>query len=374
MKYFISNNLHNKDNPHDYEENKYNIMTEKEKFNNLINRDPTPGVGNRIKKEGKDYLVPGWVFESEKESVLVTYKNIKSRYSEKFNLTGQIIYDILVLGITNIEDRPKCPICGKPVSYKGFAAGYSSTCGDKSCRAEYSRREMLEMWKSDLYRETQSKSHKDWALIPENKKLISSRTTEIWKDEDYRKRQTKSHKDWASIPKNKEAMSKTTSNLWKNEDYRKKQIKSHVEWARNNPDKIGYGVREEIDCSKSMINTIYCDSSWEKDFINVCLGLDFVKSIERSGLWLTYELNGQERTYFPDFIIETDTEFLIIEIKSDWKVDDESTLKKAQAGIEYANKNNFRYLMLSGDDLYSDSSRKIINIENIKNLLKNKTS
>lgn len=350
------------------------VMTEKEKFDNLISRDPTPGIKNRIRKSGRDYLIPGWVFESDKEFVLVKYKNIKNRYSEKFNLTGQIIYDILILGITNINDRPKCPICGNPVPYNGFSTGYSSTCGEKSCRAENARREMLEVWKSSSYRETQSKSHKDWALIPENREMLSARTTEIWKNQEYRQKQTKSHIEWSSIPENKEAMSKITSDLWKNEDYRKKQVNSHVEWARNNPDKIGYGIREEIECPKSMINTIYCDSSWEKDFINICIGLDFVKSIERSGLWLTYELNGLERTYFPDFIVETDTEFLIVEIKSDWKKDDESTIKKAQAGIEYANKNNFRYLILAGDDLYIEPSRKTVNIERIKNLLRNKTS
>ena len=84
-------------------------MTEFEIFYNLLQKDPLPGTKNRVFRINTDFILPGWIFDEEKD-VLIGYKSANRKFSN-IGLTSQIVYDILVLGLTDIKNRPKCPIC-----------------------------------------------------------------------------------------------------------------------------------------------------------------------------------------------------------------------------------------------------------------------
>ncbi len=351
-------------------------MSEEERFNSLLSKDPSPGIKNRVLKTGRDFLIPGWVFNSKEEYVKVTYKNIKRRTPEKYGITGQIIYDILVLGLININNRPRCPICGDLCTYECFSRGYSATCGKKICIKESIKNKVKYLWGDSEYRTKQTDSHKAWSEKEENKEKMRINSLNAWKDEDYRARQTIAHKNLASFDKNKEKMSNITKEMWKNDKYRKKQVESHKNWVINNPDKILCGKKGVIICSKSSLGEITYDSQWEKDFIGLCNSLDSVITIERSSIKIPYIFNGETKYYFPDFIIKTENEVLLVEIKCDWLLKtDEKTKIKTETGEAFVKENKVysRYLVLTSKELYINPSCTILNIEKLKELIENKS-
>ncbi len=101
-------------------------MNELEIFNILLSKDPTPGISNRIMRIDNMYEIPGWVFglyNEVDETVKVKYKKLNKTVRD-LGYTDQIVYDILILGLTNIDERPKCPICGNTSRYENFTRGY----------------------------------------------------------------------------------------------------------------------------------------------------------------------------------------------------------------------------------------------------------
>lgn len=327
-------------------------MTELEMFNNLLSKDPNPGEKNRVIRIDNYYKVPGWVFDKEDEYVNISYKNIKSRGVIKYNLTGQIIYDILVLGLTNIEQRPKCPICGSPAKYDCFSRGYYSTCKSKECISKLAKQEVLNLWKNEDYRNTQSQSHKEWASIEENKKRMSEYSKKNWENKEYRKTQTESHVRWASIKENREKMREISVNLWKTDEFRRKMENRSMTTTHGS-----------IQCSKASEIMTY-DSLWEKDFIEFCDNTNEIISIKRADFYIEYkDESGINRMYFPDFIVSLESKVLLVEVKSDWFFNEnERTKLKIDAGYKYVLNNNDidDYIVLLGDDIYTNKSHKNI--------------
>lgn len=353
------------------------MINEENKFNMLLSKDPSPGQKDRILRNGRNYLIPGWVFDKEVDYVEVTYKNIKSRTPEKYGITGQIIYDILVLGLTSIHDRPKCPVCGESCVYECFSRGYSATCGKELCIKESIRNKVKNLWKDSEYKDKQTVSHKAWADKEENREAMRINSLKAWENEDYRVRQTEAHKYWASFDENKEKMSNITKELWKDDEYRKKQVDAHKEWAINNPEKILCGRHGTVLCFKSKFGKLSYDSKWEQDFIELCNSLEAILSIERSDFNIPYTFNEELKYYFPDFIIQTKRETILVEIKCDWLLEtDERTKIKIEKGKAFVKESNIysRYLVLTSKELYLNPSCSVLNIEKIKELIENNIS
>ena len=300
-------------------------MSEEETFNNLSGKDPTPGIPGRLKKySSKKYIFPGWIFDKEEDVIL---GGTSLAILDKLGIR-QVLYDLLVLGLTNIESRPKCPICGKNSRFSGLSSGYRRSCGDKNCISEITKLEVLSLWENDSYRDTQSKSHKEWASKEENKLKMREATLKAWLDP----------------------------------EYRKTQIESHKKFALENPDKIRFGNGGTIECSKSEDGFLNYDSSWEKLFIEYSQELDIIKSIDRAGISIPYNYNGDIRRYFPDFkVILTNGKCLMIEIKANWMIEhDERTPLKLEAGKTFAESSvDFDdYLVFTEDVLFVDGQIK----------------
>lgn len=117
-------------------------MTEEEQFRILIERNPHPGIpfkssdyiDNVVSKKGSKFFnIFGWAIGSEKK----VYKP-KSRvvsFLSKYGISFQVYYDVVVLGLTSINQRPKCPICGKDCKFSYRLKTYLNYCGD-SCKGK----------------------------------------------------------------------------------------------------------------------------------------------------------------------------------------------------------------------------------------------
>ena len=298
------------------------MNNEKQLFKNLLSKDPTPGVKNRIIRENKIYLIPGWVFDNENEYVEIKYKKL-NRELEKAGYNTQIFYDILVLGLTNIKDRPKCSICGKVNKFYNFTRGYYTTCGSEKCIKE----------------------------------SIKNTVTLLWEGDEYRQTQTQSHVEWASKEENKIKMRENSLKIWSRPGYKEHQKKSHQEFAKNNPDRVRAGTYGTQYCSKSSKELMY-DSTWEQLFIILCDKLDIVSSIDRVRFGIKYQYLGEEYWYFPDFDITlSNGKRLMVEIKANWMIDfDDKTPTKIKAGEDFVNSSKeFDYfLLLTEDQLFLD--------------------
>lgn len=308
-------------------------MTEEEMFNNLLSRDPTPGVKDRIKiLDTGNVVVPGWMINSKEEYVDIGRKSTH-HYSSRNGYNSQIMYDIGILGLTSIKDRPRCPVCGEPVPFEIFTRGYHLTCGNPKCKSILAKNQVTNLWKDDKYRENMVQKHIDWASIEENKIL----------------------------------MSQNSKKMWENEEYREKLRQSHILWAQNNPDKVGRGFEENktgyVESFKSKTKVLRYDSNWEKEFIEYCNSHDFVISIERSLLHIPYIWETVTRNYFPDFEITLNTgEIYLIEIKPNFKINNDlRTQTKLDAGQLFVNSSDefSKYLVLSETQLYLDGSTYI---------------
>ena len=150
-----------------------------------------------ITKNRAKLFVPGWLFNNTSDDFV--WVNINSVYVDNTFISAQILYDIFVLKISKVEDRPKCPVCNKSRRFKNFSSGYIKTCGDDTCRKGM----LFIIWKDAEYRSKQTESHKLWAVDPKNKEFLRTRTLNTWTDKNYRSKQTESHKLWAEKKKRK---------------------------------------------------------------------------------------------------------------------------------------------------------------------------
>ena len=105
-------------------------MTEKEQFENLLKKNPFPGKIDQSRlgssRNHKSYVfIPGWVIDKDPESMYeIKFVELVNHYK----INSQILYDITILGLTSIDSRPKCWVCGKEASFNGWNRGYAKGC------------------------------------------------------------------------------------------------------------------------------------------------------------------------------------------------------------------------------------------------------
>lgn len=322
-------------------------------FKFLLSKDPTPGAKDRVVFDKNTYRIPGWVFDKDDEYLDIT-KRGSIKLMNSFGYSKQILYDILILGLLSIDDRPKCKICGKPVEFVSLKKGYKTVCCDE-CKREHTKNIMTSKWKDENYRNRLSLSHIEWASKEENKEQLRKNSLKVWEREGYRKKQSESHIEWAKDENNREQLRRNSLKVWENEEYRKKQTISHMEFAKNNPDKIKCGTTGFIISNKSSSGEIKFDSTWERDFVLLVNEIEEVISIERSDLFIPYMIDDIQHNYFPDFkLIFNNGKVLLIEIKANWMLErDPKTLKKIEAGFKYVEEHReiSEYLVLKDENL-----------------------
>lgn len=89
-----------------------------------------------------------------------------------------------------------------------------------------------------------------------------------------------------------------------------------------------YGVKGR--CKYGTYNGISCDSSWELAFVYYCVsnGIPIVRNHEG----FTYTFNGEEHTYYPDFIVNSNE---IVEVKNYWTDEVQHKIDAIPASYNY---------------------------------------
>lgn len=313
-------------------------MNEIEIFNKYSKLNPYKGINREdylIKKRTNTcniryYLLESWITGEPDKWYTSNAGQFKIKLKE-YNLNYQIWYDIAVLGLTDIKDRPnkcKCPGCNNEVEF-ALCFGYRPYCS-KSCQARATMSscknyKMHDSWKQklenpDIRREFSEKQRNGMIEYLEN---------------NYNKDNTSTILD-RCVPK----------------------------YSRRT--KTGYYISV-----KSGVKFRYL-SSWELDFLKLCDSLDIVKSIEKPKSIRYIDYNNDKRLYIPDFYIILDTgDKFIVEIKPRAFLSNKLVLLKKKSALEYCKLSGDKYIIITEDDLYFDKKlRKVnhsINFNNITN-------
>ena len=326
-------------------------MTEKEIFDSLVSKDPNPGTKDRLFSEGDYILVPNWVTgTNEEDGYYKLPRHGTKKFYKKYNLTNQILYDVLVLGLTNINDRPKCPVCGNEIKFRrnllGKYSGYNDTCCNK-CHM-------------DLVRVLATTGD---AL----KRSVATRMANGGYDHMFGNTY---RKDTPIKQSTRDKLSKANKGKKRSPEVIEKNQLSHIKYYKEHPEaveKLTMNYRNSdkgrVEINKSPKGYFTHLSSWEKRFVLFCDKLDFISVIENPKP-IKYKFEGVIHNYFPDVLLTfTNEKKLLIEIKPNYYLNDKKNKAKFKAGKEYTLNNSETYIsyevftedILFGGNRYSTS-------------------
>lgn len=280
----------------------------------------------------------------------------------KYNITSQLIYDILVLGLTKIDDRPKCPICGKPIRFRnnliGKYCGYGKTCSNKCHLILY----------EDKFRSEDS-----------IKKSVETRMKNGGYDHmfgnTYGKGISRSEESRLSQSLKMKGRKRSSESI-------AKQTKTLSEYFKNNPDKLikfvnspkGKSKRGSLMLKKSKITNFSYLSSWE-ELLLVYLDNELDDVIEINvpiGISYTYE--DREHYYYADIDITlSNGKKLLIEIKPSAHLYHKKNQAKFKAGKDFVmnDKNYLDYVILTEKELFENPRKQtILNKQSIDKIIK----
>lgn len=287
-------------------------------------------------------IFPSW-FTKEEFDITLTSKQAKN-YLNTLGLNIQNYYDIVVLGLMNIESRPRC-VCGNLCPFKGFSVGYSKYCCKKHAQK---------------YRE-----------IPESF-IIAGRTSKLGKktsEEVKRKiseseKRTKSTRIYKPTPETLAKLSKAKRGRPKSRIWKQHMSESALRRIKENPEKALSNLKGTTgmrggnislySCKKAGGKIIRCLSSWEERFLRLCdENLKYVISVDTYGALDYVDPLGKNRLYIPDFFLKLDTGTnVLVEIKPLSFKYEPLVLSKKKAALKYCRQNNMKYVILTEKEIF----------------------
>ena len=124
--------------------------------------------------------------------------------------------------------------------------------------------------------------------------------------------------------------------------------------------KNGFDVRSEEACKKRMrgrrgkrINTIkggelWCHSSWEEEVARFLDRSDIVESFSKDSISIPYVFESKQRKYYPDFLINTRSNIIILEVKADKLQEEPRTRCKLAALRDFCSRMGYKYAVVGG--------------------------
>ena len=314
-------------------------MTDVDKFNKLVLKDPAPGTRDRIKlsSDGKFFILPGWIM-GKQEDLTVSVKGMKKFYKES-ETSSQILYDVLVLGLTSIEDRPKCPVCGNEIKYRGNIlgkySGYNKTCSH-NCRLNLIR----ELTKTED------------AVKRRVKTMRENGGYDHLFGNTYRKDTPIKDSTREKISKANKGRKQPVDAVRKSAESRSRRFKEHPEELEKFIGNYKKSKKGRVFIEKSSKGYYTYMSSWEEMFVIFCNNLDFIEFIENPE-GIEYEFEGRKHYYYPDVLLISNNKKLLIEIKPKYYLSEEKNKAKFSAGREWVeNREDYLgYLIYTEDDL-----------------------
>ena len=325
-----------------------------------INKDnPNAGVKYenyiRIDDNGKKQCkLYSWMLKDKSQECIWVPQRQLDHFIKKLCIDGlntQIYFDIIVLGLTDESQRPKCRICGKELEFIGIGhGGYPATCS-KECHKELKR---LDYLKNPKMMKKGGK-HSQETL---QKISIASKNTKAWENPEWRKKHSEYMKAFAQTPEGK-AFYKHTA---------EKAAEANIRRAldANKPASM-YDSKlyhKGVYHSNVYNRDFPYDSGWELEFIKY-METDIIKAkikiFDRSRVAIPYKWDdGSSHKYLPDFYIMFDSGIkIVIEIKPNYLLTlDRKVALKVQAGKDYFSKKNIQYLVLTEKEMLSNNKIK----------------
>lgn len=279
--------------------NKFKNLTDIEAFDNTLSY--FDGIKLNVKNllVNKDkFITPNWIIDKFPKFPKEIKTCFLSDWFKSIGITVQTFYDVAILGLTDINQRPKCPICNKTCKFKFLSVGYLVTCNNSSCVKEKIKQNMTELGKNSVGR------------------IVSAET-------------------------------------------RLKQSKIRVtNLANGKLDHIRNSFVQGTYKSKIFKKDFRYDSSWELFFIKEAEKLyskNHIIGFDRNHDIIPYKLdNGEKHNYLPDFEIQLDsTTKLVIEIKPAGLLKKDRVVRlKQMAGKKYFRKHNKKYIILTEKELF----------------------
>lgn len=348
-------------------------MSDIEMFDKFIKFNPNPGIYHpeymeRIKSHSYRYFIPNWLKSYGKILDGGYYVNHKiiMRELKDIGISPQIYYDICILGLTNIDDRPKCNLSEcKNSKFYNLNQGYQRYC----CRSHQIKdrnRNIKEETREKL--RISGKNHK----VPENQRYLLSeivkndpslREKAIRKSKETRKLKKIElgilDKDGNRIPKEKPPRRPRSDESRKRQsDRMKNYFKSHPEKIHVNGFKRFNNKTGKLYSTKARKELRFL-SSWEEKFIKF---IDATEYIDEVMIVPPIEYFNIEKNkisfYFADFFLKLKTGIkVLIEIKPERLYYNEIVRTKRESAINYCKKNGYFYITLTEKELFLKEGR-----------------
>lgn len=339
-------------------------MEENEIFKLINKNNPHPGKPFEdwkvISNNGeKLYRIYSWMTGLSND-ILVSgkclLKKLKTYFGEEISV--QIYYDIVCLGIQSIEERPKCIICGKPVKFDRLSekhkgqGSYFKTCSD-SCNKRRKADICISAVKSgnninDFYREKiKSEEYRsNMSKIKKGTIFSESHKTKI----------SESIKKFRKTEKGKE-LGRKLGELASIRNI--ENLKNPIESEYSDLNRKG---RYKVGTYNSNVWNIKFryDSSWELFLLKIFEKSSIVSDIkifDRCKDSVHYfKDDGSLHRYLPDFYVKFKSGLeVVIEIKpANLVKNDRVVLLKRIAAKKYFSKKGIKYIILTENELFNN--------------------
>ena len=318
-------------------------------FYELLKLNPTPGQKYTDWKIGSNQAIQIKIYkwmtvDGSEKYVTISYFTREVKKICKVKFTSQEYYDIVVLGLVDISQRPKCMNCGKYTKFIGLGKiGYRKVCShdcDIKLKTERIRREGIA-----LRGIAKSESHKNKIKAIKNTK-------------EYKQRASKSIKEFYKTDKGILQRKKISKAI------QRRNIDDIISGKFNNrKSKFLSGNYE----SKVWGKSFRYDSSWELNFLKYfdrSSMKNYIEIFDRCKASIRYNrADGTSHKYIPDFYIKLKSGIqIVVEIKpEDVLKNDPVVLAKRIAAKKYFHEKNIKYVVLTEKELYETRHQKYRN-------------
>lgn len=337
-------------------------MTENEIIELINKRNPQQGIPYNDWRCGtgkkKKYKIYAWMSNDLKEDLFISGVSLLSKLKKYIGeyMTIQLYYDIIVLGILCIEERPKCIICGKPCRFDGLRERKPGSCGYlKTCSKECNK-----IRKINICKEAVSSGAN-----------INDKFYDKINSKEYRENMSNIKKGTIFSQSHKQKISRALKTYRKTEQGIEHGKKLGEDASIRNIEKLKNPTSEYSDLKRvgrynvgTYISNIWnikfrFDSSWELKFIKyfeTSIKND-VKIFDRCRDVVKYEReDGTVHRYLPDFYVKFKSGLeVVIELKpANLVKKDRVVLLKKIAAKKYFSKKNIKYLVLTENELFNN--------------------
>lgn len=272
-----------------------------------------------------------------------------------FGMSLQDWFDTYVLKIVNIEDRPKCKVCGKPAKWSSVCnGGYLNFCGNKQCYNELDRQRSIAMWQrfsDDKKKELGEKisagiKRQIASLTPEERhqRFHVNNSIGQQKPETKRKKSEAMLRFWSQFTEEDKKTLKRLSGLRDPESHRKSAearlnnlANDQTARIKNVDSIVSKGIKtrlylgKDIEFATNEQPWFTVQSNYELQFIKLLEELRINYEYSPCAVRYFSESQQRNRTYTPDFCVFYKNFIVFVEIKSWFKRNATDVIEKFEA-------------------------------------------